>query len=294
MCNDDRAIFGCATIRDDANARLPCRSARRAVSRDTRPRARRQAPRSARALYNQGQFRSRDQRLRWRWRSQPPRRASVRISSPRAPTSNATPRDSGPPTISSTRARSLRSGSIRSAAATRARRVHRRPRRDARSSTACSARPPRVLRADRCATRSTCRPATRASACSTGGRPRSIAKRSRDRRASGKAQLPADHAADAGRAAPRIRAAAPPPTGSPSPRAAQGDLQAAWDAAQAGWVRAPLAPDHGVGAARRYRSARAARDCPRSRARAPKARAQQPPDTLQAEWELDSRQRWNK
>jgi len=27
---------------------------------------------------------------------------------------------------------------------------------------------------------------------------------------------------------------------------AQGDLQAAWDAAQAAWVRAPLAPDHGT------------------------------------------------
>jgi len=27
---------------------------------------------------------------------------------------------------------------------------------------------------------------------------------------------------------------------------AQGDLQAAWDAAQAGWVRAPMAPDRGV------------------------------------------------
>ena len=31
-----------------------------------------------------------------------------------------------------------------------------------------------------------------------------------------------------------------PHTGSPPPRAVRGDLQGAWDAAQAGWVRAPL------------------------------------------------------
>ena len=36
------------------------------------------------------------------------------------------------------------------------------------------------------------------------------------------------------------------PTGCRRPRAAQGDLQAAWDAAHAGWVRASLAADRGV------------------------------------------------
>ena len=46
---------------------------------------------------------------------------------------------------------------------------------------------------------------------------------------------------------------------------AQGDLQAAWDAAQAGWVRAPLAADQRRHASRRARSSGAARDRARPR-----------------------------
>jgi len=61
---------------------------------------------------------------------------------------------------------------------------------------------------------------------------------------------------------------------------AQGDLQAAWDAAQAGWVRARLASDKGA-------ALRADLDRLVLRAIVPdraKATAQ-PPDTLRAEWE---------
>jgi hypothetical protein len=61
---------------------------------------------------------------------------------------------------------------------------------------------------------------------------------------------------------------------------AQGDLQAAWDAAQAGWVRARLASDKGV-------ALRADLDRLVIRAIVPdraKATAQ-PPETLRADWE---------
>lgn len=61
---------------------------------------------------------------------------------------------------------------------------------------------------------------------------------------------------------------------------AQGDLQAAWDAAQAGWVRAPMATDHGA-------ALRADLDRLVQRVIIPE-RAKvtaQPPDTLRGEWE---------
>jgi hypothetical protein len=61
---------------------------------------------------------------------------------------------------------------------------------------------------------------------------------------------------------------------------AQGDLQGAWDAAQAGWVRAPLASDHGA-------ALRADLDMLVERAIVPE-RAKvlaQPPDTLKSEWD---------
>jgi hypothetical protein len=61
---------------------------------------------------------------------------------------------------------------------------------------------------------------------------------------------------------------------------AQGDLQAAWDAAQAGWVKAPLVSDHGA-------ALRADLDRLVERAIVPE-RAKvlaQPPDMLQGEWE---------
>jgi hypothetical protein len=68
----------------------------------------------------------------------------------------------------------------------------------------------------------------------------------------------------------------------------QGDLQAAWDAAQAGWVRAPLTSD--VGAALRE-------DLDRLVLRAiipERARVlAQPADTLRLEWER-FKQRWNR
>jgi hypothetical protein len=60
----------------------------------------------------------------------------------------------------------------------------------------------------------------------------------------------------------------------------QGDLQAAWDAAQAAWVRAPLAPDHGA-------AVRGDLDRLVTRAIAPeRARAlAQPPEAIREEWE---------
>jgi hypothetical protein len=67
---------------------------------------------------------------------------------------------------------------------------------------------------------------------------------------------------------------------------AQGDLQSAWDAAQAGWVRAPLAPDRGA-------ALRADLDRLVLRAIVPdraKATAQSP-ETLRAEWER-FKERW--
>jgi tetratricopeptide (TPR) repeat protein len=68
----------------------------------------------------------------------------------------------------------------------------------------------------------------------------------------------------------------------------QGDLQAAWDAAQAGWVRAPLSADHGA-------ALRADLDRLMQRVIIPE-RAKvvaQPPDTLRAEWER-FKSKWEK
>jgi hypothetical protein len=68
----------------------------------------------------------------------------------------------------------------------------------------------------------------------------------------------------------------------------QGDLHSAWDAAQAGWVRAPLAPDHGA-------ELRGDLDELVQRAIIPE-RARilaQPPETLRAEWER-FKERWKK
>ncbi len=69
---------------------------------------------------------------------------------------------------------------------------------------------------------------------------------------------------------------------------AQGDLQAAWDAAQAGWVRAPLAVDHGA-------ALRADLDRLVTHVIVPE-RAKilaQPPDNLRGEWER-FKERWTK
>jgi hypothetical protein len=68
----------------------------------------------------------------------------------------------------------------------------------------------------------------------------------------------------------------------------QGDVSAAWDAAQAGWVRAPLAPDHGT-------ALRADLDRLMVQAIVPElARMlQQPPDALLQEWER-FKARWMK
>ena len=68
----------------------------------------------------------------------------------------------------------------------------------------------------------------------------------------------------------------------------QGDLQAAWDAAQAGWVRAGLASDHGV-------SLRADLDRLVMRGIVPdRARAlAQPPEALRQDWER-FKERWTK
>ena len=68
----------------------------------------------------------------------------------------------------------------------------------------------------------------------------------------------------------------------------QGDLQAAWDAAQAGWVRAPMATDRGT-------SLRADLDRLVLRGIVPeRAKAlAQPPDTVRQEWER-FKERWTK
>lgn len=69
---------------------------------------------------------------------------------------------------------------------------------------------------------------------------------------------------------------------------AQGDLQGAWDAAQAGWVRAPLAADGGA-------ALRSDLDLLVLRGIAPdreKAMAQ-PPDTLKLQWE-QFKERWKR
>jgi hypothetical protein len=68
----------------------------------------------------------------------------------------------------------------------------------------------------------------------------------------------------------------------------QGDLQAAWDAAQAGWVRAPLTPDHGA-------ALRGDIDRFVQRALIPeRARSMgQPPETLRVEWET-FKGKWNR
>jgi hypothetical protein len=68
----------------------------------------------------------------------------------------------------------------------------------------------------------------------------------------------------------------------------QGDLQGAWDAAQAGWVRAPLAADHGA-------ALRGDLDRLVQRAIIPE-RARlvgQPPDALRDEWE-SFKEKWNR
>ena len=68
---------------------------------------------------------------------------------------------------------------------------------------------------------------------------------------------------------------------------AQGDQQAAWDAAQAGWVRAPLAPDRGV-ALRGELDRLVQRGIAPARAKA----LAQPPDAVRLDWE-SFKERWN-
>ena len=89
-----------------------------------------------------------------------------------------------------------------------------------------------------------------------------------------------DGAGDASRAVRRRR------TGWRRPPAAQGDLQAAWDAAEAGWVRASLATDRGA-------ALRADLDRLMLVAIVPeRARAlAQPADTLRLDWER-FKERW--
>ena len=70
--------------------------------------------------------------------------------------------------------------------------------------------------------------------------------------------------------------------------AGQGDHQTAWDSAMAGWVRAPLADDHGV-ALRGELDHLVMRQIVPQRARA----LAQPPDAVQQEWD-DFKERWTK
>jgi tetratricopeptide (TPR) repeat protein len=68
----------------------------------------------------------------------------------------------------------------------------------------------------------------------------------------------------------------------------QGDLQAAWDAAEAGWVRAALSADHGV-ALRADLDRLVLRGIVPDRARA----LAQPPEALRQDWER-FKERWSK
>jgi hypothetical protein len=68
----------------------------------------------------------------------------------------------------------------------------------------------------------------------------------------------------------------------------QGDHEGAWDAARAGWVRAPLASDHGA-ALRGDLDRLVQRGIIPGRARA----LSQPPEALQAEWD-GFKERWSK
>ena len=68
----------------------------------------------------------------------------------------------------------------------------------------------------------------------------------------------------------------------------QGDLQGAWDAAEAGWVRAALAVDHGV-ALRGDLDRLVLRGIVPDRARA----LAQPPEALRQDWER-FKERWAK
>jgi len=69
---------------------------------------------------------------------------------------------------------------------------------------------------------------------------------------------------------------------------AQGDVQAAWDAAQAAWVRSALAADHGA-ALREDLDRLMLRAIVPERAKA----TAQPPETLRAQWE-QFKERWKK
>jgi len=69
---------------------------------------------------------------------------------------------------------------------------------------------------------------------------------------------------------------------------AQGDMQAAWDAAQAAWVRSALTADHGV-ALREDLDRLVLRAIVPERARA----TAQPPETLRAQWE-QFKERWKR
>lgn len=69
---------------------------------------------------------------------------------------------------------------------------------------------------------------------------------------------------------------------------AQGDVQAAWEAAEAAWVRAPLAPDHGE-ALRGDLDRLVLRAIVPERAKA----TSQPPDSVRLDWER-FKERWKK
>ena len=86
---------------------------------------------------------------------------------------------------------------------------------------------------------------TRTTARSTGGPPRSIARRSRCRPATARRSIRGSSSGWS-RSCGATRRRRPPPTGSPPSARAAGDLDRAWAAASAGWIRAALGRDRGV------------------------------------------------
>ena len=192
-------------------------------------------------LYNQRQFEAAlaaaDEARR------PPDARRQRRSDRRARVSRALPRERRR-RRSDARARAAAPHRPRRASSPRAARVSRRSRRRRCTSTTRPAPRPTIFESvlDRDA-RSVARGAR--------ARARLVGERARSRRAAAAGDrapgdLSAHSRSDARRSWPRIPASAPASYWLAAAARGQGDLQAAWDAAQAGWVRAPLAADRGA------------------------------------------------
>ena len=242
MSNDLGRNFGCATI---AGMRRVALRSRCLASWSLRRRRRRPPTiRSSRArlLYNQGQFEAAVTAAE-QARLTPARADAADLVAARA-LSRALSRQRGAPTISINARERLRRIDPQRFPAARARSSTSSASARRCFSTARSARRPTVFDSVAAEPRRD-RAAMRASACSTGGRARSIATRGRGPRSSGRRSTSGSASAWK-RSSRRIRRSGTAAYWLAAAARAQGDLQAAWDAAQAGWVRAPLAADRGA------------------------------------------------